>query len=238
MTTHAVGRQAHGQAGVRLGVSAHWAWLAGGYAVAFAVPYLLADVLVVNRDLFYGLYALAVIGLFAAWSRSTGYDLVAAVKRRWILAVALGLAAAGVLALMVVRTEDATPRPDGAELAGAVLWRGVVYGATDGVLPSVFPILVVFAAFAGGRLDRRIAGKVVIGVVALVASLAMTAVYHAGYSDFRSSKVSKPLTGDVIWSMPTLVTLNPIGAPIAHVGLHTSAVLHSYETDTFLPPHE
>ena len=25
--------------------------------------------------------------------------------------------------------------------------------------------------------------------------------------------------------------------PIAHAGLHTSAVLHSYETDTFLPPH-
>ena len=35
-----------------------------------------------------------------------------------------------------------------------------------------------------------------------------------------------------------LVTLNPIGAPIAHVGMHVSAVLHSYDTDTFLPPHE
>jgi hypothetical protein len=41
-----------------------------------------------------------------------------------------------------------------------------------------------------------------------------------------------------MWSVPTLATLNPIGAPIAHAGLHTSAVLHSYETDTFLPPHE
>jgi hypothetical protein len=27
------------------------------------------------------------------------------------------------------------------------------------------------------------------------------------------------------------------GAPIAHAGLHTTAVLHSYETETFLPPH-
>ena len=73
---------------------------------------------------------------------------------------------------------------------------------------------------------------------ALAASLAMTAVYHAGYSDFRSEKMRKPLTGDVIWSVPTLVTLNPIGAPIAHAGLHTSAMLHSYETETFLPPHK
>jgi hypothetical protein len=237
MSTHAVDRHAQGRVGVRLGVSAHWAWLAGGFVVAFAVPFLLADVLEINRDLFYGLYALAVGGLFALWSPSTGYDLVAAVKRRWLLAIVLGLATAGVMAVMVVRTDDATARPDGVELIGALAWRGIVYGVTDGLLLSVFPILVVFAAFAGSRLNRRFAGKVVIGIVALIASLAMTAVYHFGYSDFRSDKVAKPLTGDVIWSIPTLVTLNPIGAPIAHAGLHTSAVLHSYETDTFLPPH-
>ena len=123
------------------------------------------------------------------------------------------------------------------ELVGAIAWRGILYGVTDGLLLSVFPILVVFAAFAGTRLNSRFAGKVVIGIVALAASLAMTVIYHSGYSDFRSDKMAKPFTGDVIWSVPTLLTLNPIGAPIAHAGLHTSAVLHSYETDTFLPPH-
>ena len=76
-----------------------------------------------------------------------------------------------------------------------------------------------------------------IGLVALAASLAMTTVYHLGYSEFRSDKVAKPLAGDVVWSVPTLLTLNPIGAPIAHASMHTSAVLHSYETETFLPPH-
>ena len=109
--------------------------------------------------------------------------------------------------------------------------------STDGLFLSVFPILVVFSALAGTRLNSRLAGKVVIGVVALAASLAMTASYHSGYSDFRSDKMTKPLSGDVIRSAPTLLTLNPIGAPIAHAALHTSAVLHSYETDTFLPPH-
>ena len=238
MSTHTFGRVSHADVRVWHGLSAHWAWLAGGFVLAFGVPYVLADVFAINRDLFYGLYALAVIGLFALWSRSTGYDLVAAVKRHWIAALLLGLAAAAVLAATVVRTEDATSRPDGLELVGALAWRGVLYGVTDGLLLSVFPILVVFAAFAGTRLDRRFAGKIVIGIVALAASLAMTAVYHSGYSDFRSDKMTKPLRGDVIWSAPTLLTLNPIGAPIAHVGLHTSAVLHSYETDTFLPPHK
>lgn len=226
-----------GRVGVLRGAAVHWAWLAGGMALAFAVPFVLADLLDLNRDLFYGLYAGAVVALLALWSRSTGYDLVAAVRQRWIAAVLLGLGMAGVLAAMVLRTEDSTSRPDGLEFAGAIAWRGIVYGVTDGLLLSVFPILVVFAAFAGSRLDRRFAGKVVIGVVALAASLAMTAVYHAGYSDFRSGKLAKPMTGDVVWSIPTLVTLNPIGSPIAHAGLHTSAVLHSYDTDTYLPPH-
>lgn len=238
MSTHALGRRTQPRVGVRLGTSAHWAWLAGGFVVAFAVPFLLTDLLEINRDVFYGLYAVAVLGLIGLWARSTGYDLVAAVKRRWVWAVGLGAVFAGVIALIAVRTEDATSRPGGFELIGAVLWRGVVYGVTDGLLLSVFPILVVFAALAGSRLNDRFAGKVVIGVVALIASLAMTAVYHLGYSDFRSGKVGKPMTGDVLWSVPTLVTLNPVGAPIAHAGLHVSAVLHSYDTDTFLPPHE
>ncbi len=206
MSTHAVGQRTQPRIGVRLGVSAHWAWLAGGFVVAFAVPFLLADVLEINRDVFYGLYAIAVLGLIGLWARSTGYDLVAAIKRRWLWAVGLGALFAGVMAFTAIRTEDATARPDGLELIGAVLWRGVVYGAVDGLLLSVFPILVVFAAFAGSRLNDRFAGKLAIGIAALVASLAMTAVYHFGYSDFRSDKVAKPLTGDVLWSVPTLVT--------------------------------
>ena len=64
MTTHAFGRP--DGVGVRVwhGVSEHWAWLAGGFVLAFAVPYVFADVLEINRDLFYGIYAISVVGLF------------------------------------------------------------------------------------------------------------------------------------------------------------------------------
>jgi hypothetical protein len=112
MTTHVVGRSTV-ETRVCHGLSVHWAWLGGGFMLAFAVPYLFADVLQINRDLFYGIYALSVVGLFWLWSRTTGYDLVQAVKRRWASALLLGLAAAGVLAAVVVRTEDATARPGG-----------------------------------------------------------------------------------------------------------------------------
>ena len=214
----------------------HWLWLLAGFPFAFAVPFLLADTLDLNRDLFYGLYALAVAGFVTAWARDTRLtrrDLLC----NWRWGLALGALGAVVMSLVVFRTEDATDRPGGLELAGAVLWRGFVYGATDGVLLSVFPILAVFGAFTGTRLRQRFPGKIAIGTIAMVMSIGITAVYHLGYSDFRSEKVRKPVVGDVVWSAPTLVTLSPLGAPIAHIGLHTSAVVHSYETDVFLPPH-
>jgi len=216
----------------------HVIWLGAGLVFGFLVSFVLADVLDLPRDLFYGIYTASVLTFFVAWAKSTGQSFGEMLRRRWILALALGLVFAGVMAFIALRTEDATARPDGIELVAAVLWRGVVYGLTDGLLLSAFPILVVFAAFAGTKLRERWAGKIAIGLAALVASVAMTASYHLGYSDFRSEKVGRAVSGDVVWSVPTLLTLNPIGAPIAHAGLHVSAVLHSYETDLFLPPHE
>jgi hypothetical protein len=65
----------------------------------------------------------------------------------------------------------------------------------------------------------------------------MTTVYHLGYSDFRSEKVGKPLIGNAAWSVPTLATANPLGAPLAHVWLHVTAVLRNEDSETFLPPH-
>jgi hypothetical protein len=215
----------------------HIAWLAGGVVIAFVVPFVFADTLDTPRDLYYALYGASVLALCAGWMRDTGQSLRELVARRWRLAVALGLVAAALCVALVLGTEDATARPSGAEFVGAIIWRGLAYGAFDGLLLTAFPIVVVFAAFSTSRLRRRRGGLVAIGATALAASLLMTATYHAGYSDFRSEKIRKPMAGDLIWSAPVLATLNPIGAPIAHAGLHTAAVVHSYETDLFLPPH-
>jgi hypothetical protein len=206
-------------------------------AVAFLVPFVVADALGLQRDLYYALYVAAVIGLFVGWARDTGQSLRAMFARRWQWAVGLGLVFAGISVFIALRAEGSSPHPGGLTFASAIVWRGLVYGAADGLLLSAFPILVVFAALRDSRLRRRAGGLVAVGAVAMVASLAMTAVYHLGYSDFRSSKLRKPVTGDLVWSVPTLATLNPIGAPIAHMGLHVSAVVHNYNTTLFLPPH-
>lgn len=213
-------------------------WLAAGLILGFLVPYIFADILDLPRDLYYGIYAASVITFITLWARATDQQVGAMLRRRWPLAVTLGAVFAGVLAFVVVRTDDATARPEGLELAWALVWRGLMYGGMDALLLSVFPILAVFAAASGSKFRTHMMGRVAVVIAAMLASLAMTATYHAGYSDFRSDKMVKPLTGDVLWSVPTLVTLNPVGSIITHVGLHVTAVLHNYDTDTFLPPHK
>jgi hypothetical protein len=206
-------------------------------ALAFLLPFCLTDLIEVPRDLYYGIYAAAVGVFFVLWARSTGQSLPAMLRRHLLLATVLGLAVGALLSVMVVQSEPATPHPSGLALAAAVLWRGVVYGAADGVLLSAFPILIVVAATTGCRARRSVLGRLGIGVLALLASLVMTAVYHLGYPDFRSEKLAKPVVGDLVWSVPTLATLNPVGAPVAHAVMHVAAVVHASETDTFLPPH-
>jgi hypothetical protein len=215
----------------------HWTWLAAGVVLSFLVPFVLADQVGLPSDVYYGIYAVFVVALFLAWAHDTGQSVREMVSRRWRLAVALGIAFAAISALIAVRAEDGGSHPGGLEFAAALVWRGVVYGAADGLLLSAFPILVVFAALAHTRLRGRRFGVVAVGAIALAASLVMTATYHAGYEDFRSEKIRKPLSGDIVWSVPTLVTVNPIGAPMAHAGLHVSAVAHNYESDLLLPPH-
>jgi len=213
-------------------------WLLGGLVLAFGVPFVLADLAGLQRDLYYALYVASVFTFAGLWARQTQQPIRTFLTRRWQWAVPLGVLAGTVLMLIVLR-EPSTPHPHGLTFVGAIVWRGIVYGAADGVLLSVFPILAVFGLFASKPLRERpkraVAG---IGALALVVSLLFTAVYHLGYPDFRSSKVKRPLTGDVIWSVPTLVTLSPLGTPIAHIATHVTAVVHSYDTDLFLPPHK
>jgi hypothetical protein len=211
-------------------------WLAGGLLLAFLVPFIFADLAALPRDGYYAIYSLAVFAFFATWIRASHIDVRAFVAGNWKWAVALGLLSGGLLAAIVLKGTG-TAHPHGARFAAEILWRGVVYGAADGILLGSFPILAVFAAIPLMHGREHWGRTFATGVLALVAAFAFTGAYHAGYPDFRSGKIGQPLRGTAMWSAPTLLTLNPLGAPIAHITLHMTAVTHSYETDVFLPPH-
>ena len=204
--------------------------------MAFLIPFLLTDLTSVDRDLYYGVYVAAVFGFFALWLRETTRSPRAVLTHHWRAGIVLAVAFAALMAVIVFR-EQSTSHPAGLDFAAAIAWRGVLYGVADGLLLSAFPIVAVFLAFEAKRILESWGGKAAVGALALAVSLIFTAVYHVGYADFRGAKLRKPLAGDVMWSVPTLATLSPIASPITHAALHVSAVIHSYDTDTFLPPH-
>jgi hypothetical protein len=95
-------------------------------------------------------------------------------------------------------------------LAWALLWRGVAYGAADGLLLSAFPILAVFAAAEDTPIRRRRSGTALIGAAALLASLVMTTVYHLGYRDFRSALLARPVAADRLADLAAQPGLAPL----------------------------
>ncbi len=98
-------------------------WLVGGFAVGFLVPFVFADLLGMQRDVYYGVYAVVAFGFFGLWARSTDQSIRALIARRWVPAIVLGLVVAGVMSFIALQ-QDATSRPAGLTLAAALAWRG------------------------------------------------------------------------------------------------------------------
>src|SRR3954447_25814395 len=80
----------------------HWTWLGIGLALAFFVPFVLADVLELQRDVYYAVYVAAVAALVGGWVHFTGFDLGTAVRRRLSLTIGLSVATTIVLVLVVM----------------------------------------------------------------------------------------------------------------------------------------
>jgi hypothetical protein len=208
-------------------------WYAAACAIGFAVPFLGSSTLELQHDVYLAIYFAIVIGLLTAYAVATKLDVPGTLTRHWKLGTLLG-AAVGVVLVRNVLSDDATPRPDGAYFVFELIWRGGVYGAVDALLLTVLPCLVVYRAL-GGRLAtwrRRLA---YFGA-SLALVLAITAVYHLGYDQYRQDGIGAPETGNAIISLPMLLSTNPIGSIADHAAMHVAAVAHSYETEVRLPP--
>jgi hypothetical protein len=200
---------------------------------AFLIPFVFSSVLELQHDLYLGVYFAFVIGFVGAYVRSNEIDTRAIVKRNWRWGVLLGILL-GVLLVRNVFSEAETARPDGVYFAFELLWRGLTYGAVDALLLTVFPCLVVYQALRGSLNSWRKRIGYFAASLALVVTI--TASYHLGYDHYRESGVGAPETGNVLISMPMLLTANPIGSVADHSAMHVAAVIHEYEDDTRLPP--
>lgn len=212
----------------------HLLWIPAGAGIGFLAAYALGDLLTLPVDLYYLAY-FAIVWLFlGTYATRTGLRPLAWARRRLVPGLVLGLLG-GLVLVRGVLAQPGTAPLSGVHLAWALLWRGLVYGAVDGLLLIAFPWVVAWRALEAerGGAGRRLGA----GGVALLGVFLVTTAYHLGYRDFRSARVLQPNVGAAIGALPTVIAANPVAGPLAHVLLHLSAVLHAPGTDLYLPPH-
>ncbi len=215
-------------------ISTHLVWYGGGVAVGFLIPFVFTSLVNMHHDLYYLLYFALAGGYLAAYVSATDVNLLELFTRRWKLSLGLGVVAAAFVVQAVLAREDSTARPGGAYLVFEVFWRGAFYGAVDALLLTAFPVAVAFALH--GQQLGTWARRLTFAVASMVLIAVVTASYHLGYEQFREDGVGAPEFGNAVISIPAIATVNPVGSVLAHMSMHVTAVLHAYETDTYLPP--
>jgi hypothetical protein len=80
-------------------------------------------------------------------------------------------------------------------------------------------------------------GKILVGALALVVSIAVTVAYHLGYAEYRGGGVMGPVIGNTAMSLGYLLANNPFAAIVSHIAMHVAGVLHGPASVIQLPPH-
>lgn len=129
------------------------------------------------------------------------------------------------------------PHRTGHELRTALVWEGIVYGYSEGLLLAALPVLVTWQMLSGVSEIPSGSAPLWAGAIAVGAALVVILVHHLGYAEFRAPAARPMLIGAFVTcglqALAFLLTGNLLAPIVAHVLLHTQMLLRGIE----LPPH-
>jgi hypothetical protein len=214
----------------------HLLWVLGVGVLSMAVTATFAGILELPRPIYLVFYFAVIGSLLYGYVRWSGVDVWKGFREHWIRGLILG-SFFGFLAVQTVLIQSPSPTSQGAGLAFDLVWFGLIYGAVDGLLLSVFPVYSTWRALSMLGWTERWYGKIVGGVLALVASMFMIALYHLGYPEFRGPQVLVVIVGVGAQSLGYLLSRSPLAPVISHIAMHVAAVLYGIASVSQLPPH-
>jgi drug/metabolite transporter superfamily protein YnfA len=110
MDAHTSGGHATGAPAVTVSArTRHATWLAALFVIAFLTPYVLADTLEIQRDVYYALYGGIAITFAWAWGRATEQSWGQMIARRWRLTLLLAALGGAVLIPAAIADTVAPP---------------------------------------------------------------------------------------------------------------------------------
>ena len=211
-------------------------WIVAAGVLGFAISSIFAGLLRLPRNIYLIPYV-GLAGLFLyAYVRWSGLSIGNLLRHNWQWGLIGGLLLA-VFTVKNVLSQPVSPTSEGFSLVFDLLWSGVTYGLMDALLLSVLPVLATWQAFTLLNWTGSWPGKILVGVIAVAASLLVTMAYHLGYPEYRSGGMSGPVIGNTVMTLGYLLTNNPLTAMISHVAMHVAAVLHGPASVMQLPPH-
>ena len=209
-------------------------WLALSCLIGFLVPAIFSMGFSWERSLFLVPYVTIITLFLVVYFRKQPISL-----KELLGPWRMGIIAAAVATLFLIwKVQQYSPSTvaEGVQLALTLIWVGAIYGAIDGLLLNVLPVLIVYRAWpVEVNLSRQ---KLIFrGLLALTASIVVTVAYHLGYTEFHGVSIFWVIIGNSIITSTYLLTGSPLSAIVTHVIMHIAAVLHGMETVLMLPPH-
>ena len=209
-------------------------WLMIACFIGFLVPAIFSMGLRWERSLFLVPYV-TTIALFLAIYFSKQPISLKELLGPWRVGI-IGVAVATVFLMWKVQQFPPSAVPEGSQLVLTLVWVGVIYGAIDGLLLNVLPVLIVYRAWPVAVNQSR-QMLITRGLLALTASIVVTVVYHLGYTEVHGVSMFWVIAGMSIITSTYLLTGSPLSAIVTHIITHSAAVLHGAETVLMLPPH-
>jgi hypothetical protein len=200
----------------------HIFWVLGGSVMVYLLPLIAIHLLGMTTDIYYLLFLITTLTFLSVYRKKSNLDVKTSIKSGWalglILAVFFGL---GFISYYLTVSADGA----GTSRMTVILWRGLAFGFFSGVLLSAFPFVATWRALAGknpGRLRR-------VGVV-MVASFSvmlMSFSHSVGMIGMDMQKIQKQVKAEFIASLPTLLSGNPLAAPITETFFRVSETVLS-----------
>ena len=215
----------------------NFGWILAAALLGFAVAAIFAGMFHLPRNIYLVIYLVLVAPFLYSFVRWSNLSISELLRHNWIW----GLVAAVLIGAFTVRnilSQPASTHSQGLSLVFDLAWLGVVYGTLDALFLSVLPVLATYQAFSAFGWTGTLPGKVLVGVIALVASLVVTVAYHLGYPEYRvAGGVMGPSIGNGVMSLGYVLTNNTISAVFSHIAMHIAGVLQGPATVMQLPPH-
>jgi hypothetical protein len=211
-------------------------WVVAAGVAGFAVSMIFSGIFRLPRNIYLVPY-IGMSSLFIyAYVRWSGLSIRELLQHNWIG----GLIGAFLLAVFTIKnvlSQPVSPRSTGLPLVFDLLWSGVAYGLTDALLLTVLPVFTTWQAFTLLSWTTNWPGRILVGILAMLASILVTAAYHLGYPEYRGNGMRGPVIGNTTMTVSYLLTNNPLAAILSHIAMHIAAVLHGPASVMQLPPH-